>query len=130
MVTGQCQCGAITYEVEGEPQHSALCHCRDCTRSAGAPVVAWTLFPADKVTISGEPKTYQSSDHATRHFCGTCGTGLFYTSTAVFQGMIDIRTSTLDDLDAFPPTAHIQVAEAPDWFESAHELPKFERYPG
>ena len=32
MLTGGCHCGAIRYEVEGEPQHSALCHCSDCRR--------------------------------------------------------------------------------------------------
>ncbi|HEX7822233.1 MAG TPA: GFA family protein [Sphingobium sp.] len=130
MATGRCHCGAISYSVEGEPEHSALCHCRDCTRCAGAPMVGWALFPEDKVTITGTPATYNSSEHATRHFCGTCGTGLFYTSTAIFQGKIDVQTSTLDDIDAFPPFGHIQMAETAPWMEDAHMLPKFDRYPG
>lgn len=44
---GQCHCGAIRYEVSGEPVYHALCHCRDCRRSAGAPMVAWALFPRE-----------------------------------------------------------------------------------
>jgi hypothetical protein len=130
MAAGGCHCGAIRYEVTGTPEHSALCHCSDCRKSAGAPMVGWALFPEGQVTISGAPLKYKSSEHATRHFCGTCGTGLFYTSTAIFQGMIDIQTGTLDDQDMFPPAAHIQCAEAASWMESVGDLPKFDRFPG
>lgn len=130
MVSGRCQCGAISYEATGEPAHSALCHCSDCRRSAGAPMVGWALYPQDAVAITGEPTRYQSSEHATRHFCGTCGTGLFYTNAAIFPGSIDIQTGTLDDADGLPPQAHIQMAESPAWMVHVHELPKFDRYPG
>jgi hypothetical protein len=129
MVTGKCQCGAIRYEASGEPAYSAICHCGDCRASAGAPMVGWALFPQDQVTISGEPVRYQSSENAVRHFCGVCGTGLFYTNAVIFPGSIDIQTATLDDPAALPPQAHIQMAEAMPWMEQAHGLPKFDRYP-
>ena len=92
-------------------------------------MVGWALFPQDQVTISGEPVRYQSSENAVRHFCGVCGTGLFYTNAVIFPGSIDIQTATLDDPAALPPQAHIQMAEAARWMEQAHELPKFDRYP-
>ncbi|MDX3900505.1 MAG: GFA family protein [Sphingobium sp.] len=130
MATGGCHCGAIRYEVTGEPAHSALCHCSDCRKASGAPMVGWALFAEAQLTISGEPARYASSGPVTRHFCGICGTGLFYTSTTAFQGMVDIQTATLDDQAAFPPTAHIQYAEAAPWMEDAHALPKFDRFPG
>lgn len=129
MVTGRCQCGAIAYRADGEPVHSSLCHCSDCRRSAGAPMVGWALFAEDRVTISGAPVTYRSSDNVSRAFCGTCGTGLFYRNPVAFPGMVDIQTGTLDDPSALPPQVHIQVADAPSWTEDAHKLPKFERYP-
>lgn len=128
--TGGCHCGAIRYTVIGEPAHSALCHCADCRKCAGAPMVGWALFAEDKLKVQGEPTLYHSSEHATRHFCGTCGTGLFYTNMAIFQGMIDIQASTLDNQDAFPPGAHIQMADAAGWMEGVEALPKFDRYPG
>ncbi len=40
-LTGGCHCGAIRYEVEGEPLTHALCHCSDCRRHSGAPMVGW-----------------------------------------------------------------------------------------
>ena len=128
--TGRCHCGAIRYSVEGEPGHAALCHCRDCTRHSGAPMVGWALFPDTAVSIEGTPAVYASSEHGRRHFCGTCGTGLFYTSEAVFPGKIDVQIATLDDPDAYPAQAHIQVADDPRWMADAHDLPRFDRYPG
>ncbi len=42
---GQCHCGAVQYEVTGKPINHALCHCTDCRRHAGAPMVGWAMFP-------------------------------------------------------------------------------------
>ncbi len=129
MVSGRCQCGAITYEATGEPAYSAICHCTDCRASSGAPMVGWALFPEDAVTISGTAVQYRSSENATRHFCGTCGPGLFYTTPVVCPNAIDIQTATLNDASALPPQAHVQMADAAPWMASAHDLPKFDRYP-
>ena len=38
-MTGRCHCGAISYSVEGEAAHHAICHCDDCRRWSGAPMV-------------------------------------------------------------------------------------------
>ncbi|WP_030540461.1 GFA family protein [Sphingobium sp. DC-2] len=129
MAAGRCQCGSISYDVEGDPVYSALCHCADCRRSAGAPMVGWALFPEDKLRVNGTPATYASSENVTRHFCGTCGSGLFYSNAVTFPGMVDIQTATLDDPSAFPPSVHVQWAEAAPWMAQAHGLPKFDRYP-
>lgn len=129
MATGRCQCGDISYEVEGDPLYSALCHCADCRRSAGAPMVGWALFSEDKVRVTGSPTLYKSSEHVTRQFCGKCGTGLFYVNPSTFPGMIDVQTATLDDQSIYPPAIHVQWAEAAPWMGKAHELPKFDRFP-
>ena len=129
-ITGGCHCGAIRYEAEGDAITHALCHCMDCRRASGAPLVGWTMYkvPAVKVT-KGTPKVYQSSQHGRRHFCADCGTGLFYTNEAILPGIIDIQSATYDDPEAVPARIHIQVAERIGWMERAHELPAFERYP-
>ena len=130
MPRGQCHCGAVRYEMSAEAIHQALCHCSDCRRHSGAPMVAWGLVPQDQITIDGETKEYASSEHGRRHFCPACGTSLFYTSEQVFPGQIDVQIATLDDPDAIPPKLQIQVADRIGWMERAHELPQFERFPG
>ena len=130
MPRGQCHCGAVTYEVSGEPTHRALCHCKDCRRHSGAPMVGWALFPNDQVTITGETREYSSSEHGRRHFCASCGTSLFYTNDVIFPNATDVQYATLDDPDAFEPQAQIQTAERIGWMEKLEKLPQFERYPG
>ncbi len=129
MPKGQCHCGAISYEMPAEVVYHALCHCQDCRRHSGAPAVAWGLIPRDALQLNGEPQVYQSSENGRRHFCGTCGSSLFYSNEQVFPGMIDVMTATLDDPDAIPMQLHVQTAEQIGWMKTAHELPAFERYP-
>lgn len=129
--SGGCHCGAIRYEASGTPQHVALCHCSDCRKSAGAPMVAWAAFDEDELKLTmGEPKTFNSSGETWRSFCGDCGTGLFYRNQSFLPGIVDIQSATLDDPDVLPAGAHIQTAERIKWMETAHTLPVFERFPG
>lgn len=128
---GGCHCGAVRYRVSGEPQHVALCHCTDCRKSSGAPMVAWAAFAENEFEMTkGQPKTFNSSGSAMRSFCPDCGTGLYYTNAEYLPGIVDIQSATLDNPDALPAGAHIQVAERIGWMEAAHTLPAFERYPG
>ncbi len=129
--SGGCLCGAIRYQLGGEPKVVALCHCNDCRRSAGAPMVTWAMYPESALTVrGGQVKTINSSGSALRSFCPDCGTGLFYRNAAVLPGLVDIQASTLDNPDALPPTIQIQTAERLQWVEHLHEIKAFERYPG
>lgn len=130
MPSGGCHCGAVRYEMPAEVAHHTLCHCTDCRKASGAPAVAWAMAAADQVTITGAPLTYASSEHGRRLFCGACGSSLFYTNDAVFPGMIDVQSATLDDPDAIPLGAQIQTAERIGWMGHLDDLPAFERYPG
>jgi len=129
-LAGGCHCGAIRYEVEGDPITHALCHCSDCRRHAGAPMVGWTMYRQAALAVTqGTPKVYASSDHGRRHFCVDCGTGLFYFNEEMLPGLIDIQSATYDDPNAIPARCHIQVADRIGWMEQAHSLPQFPRFP-
>lgn len=129
-LTGHCHCGAISYSAESAAVHSSFCHCEDCRRCAGAPIVGWAAFKAKDVTVTGEPVSYSSSEHAIRQFCGTCGTGLFYVNEQVLPGLVDIQIATLDDPEALAPQIHVQAAERLSWMTGIDDLPAFDRYPG
>lgn len=128
--TGQCQCGAIQYELSGIPKWVAICHCRDCQRSAGAPMVVWAMFPESGVRVTlGAPKTFNSSGAAMRSFCPECGTGLFYRNAVNLPGLVDVQTATLENPDALPPSVQIQTAERQSWVSHLATLPAYERFP-
>lgn len=128
---GGCHCGAVRYQVDGAPRHVVLCHCRDCRKASGAPMVAWAMFADAALRVTqGTPATRNSSGAAMRSFCGACGTGLFYRNAEMLPGIVDVQAATLDDPEAFPAGAHIQVADRIGWMGAAHELPLFDRFPG
>jgi hypothetical protein len=130
MPKGQCHCGAVRYEMAADAIHRALCHCQDCRRHAGAPMVAWGLVAKEQLKVEGETKEYASSEHGRRHFCPQCGTSLFYTSDVIFPGQIDVQIATLDDPDEIEPNAQIQLADRIGWMERLDEMAQFDRYPG
>lgn len=130
MAEGGCHCGAVRYAVEGPAMRAGLCHCTDCRRHSGAPMVAWAIFREDQFRLlGGATLTYASSEHGRRSFCPACGTGLWYTNDQIFEGLVDVQVATLDDPDAFPPIEQIQIADRIGWMAHAHELPAHERFP-
>ena len=44
--TGGCACGAIRYEISGEPMAMNDCQCRDCQRKSGTGHGSYLTFPA------------------------------------------------------------------------------------
>ena len=129
--SGGCHCGAIRYEVTGEPVAVSICHCEDCRRCAGAPFVCWADFAEGEFRVTqGTLRTRNSSGAAMRSICGDCGSGIAYTNAEVLPGLIALQTATLDEPDAFAPTLQVQVAERLRWIPELHALPAHERYPG
>lgn len=127
---GGCHCGAVRYAVDGDPRYVALCHCADCRKASGAPMVAWAAFGEDDFRVTrGEARTRNSSGAAMRGFCGDCGSGLWYSNAKMLPGLVDIQVATFDDPDALPPRIHVQTAERIGWMRDAHGLPAFDRYP-
>ena len=131
MAEGGCRCGAIRYEVSGEAAHHALCHCRDCQMGSGAPMVAWLAVQADNFRVTqGEAVAFNGSGASIRHFCGNCGTPLYFINEEQLPGLVDVQSVTLDDPDAFAPGAQIQTAESRSWMADLSDMPRFARYPG
>ena len=121
----------MRFAIEGEVVHHALCHCRNCQMASGAPMVAWIAFKsADFRVTQGQAVVFNSSGASMRHFCGTCGTPVFFVNEETLPGLVDVQSVTLDDPDVFAPQAHIQTAERRKWMADLAQMPEFERFPG
>jgi hypothetical protein len=124
---GGCLCGAVRYRAQGAPLARTLCHCASCRRTAGAPTVAWTIFPADGFAfVAGKPKSFRSSPHIERSFCGDCGTPLLYRSDRR-PDVVDVPTATLDEADLFPPEREIWTGEKLVWEVVNDSIPQYPR---
>jgi GNAT superfamily N-acetyltransferase len=126
-VAGGCFCGAIRYEVRGEPRVVSHCHCTMCRRAAGAPVVTWATYARDALRIvRGSPAELRSSAPVTRTFCSSCGTPLTFATTEE-PGWIDVTVGSMDRPEAVPPGNHIWSDSALPWLVLDDDLPHHPR---
>lgn len=125
-LTGGCLCGAVRYRIERAPIDAGFCHCRQCQRSSGAPVLAWlTLHAPDFVYIRGAPAVYRSSMHGHREFCPACGAQLVFRNDAD-AATADVTLASLDDPARVAPQYHIWMGSNIAWFDLADSLPRFD----
>ena len=130
--SGGCLCGAVRYTCSAEPMMAGHCHCEDCRRSSGSGHCSHMLVPETTLSLNGVTTGYDrpadSGNVVSRHFCPTCGSAVF-SSNASMPGMVFLRASSLDDLEAFKPQMHVYTARAASWDQPGSGLPAFEKMP-
>jgi hypothetical protein len=55
--TGGCACGALRYEISGEPIAMIDCQCRQCQRESGTAHASHVTFRAAEVKLDGSLPT-------------------------------------------------------------------------
>lgn len=126
MLKGSCHCGAVTYELAGEPLMFAYCHCPDCRKYTGSAFASVLVTKAKGFQItSGEDRLvdYESSPGKHRFFCGTCGCRLFLRSEHR-PGMIFVRAGSLDDDPEIKPQCHFWTSAKAPWYDITDSLPQ------
>ncbi len=132
MMTGGCLCGAVRYEISGEPMFAGHCHCRDCQKATGTGHVSVMALPKAAVAITGELRAFAVTGSSglpfVRNFCPTCGS-LIYGESETNPGMINVTAGSLDDPSAFRPQFSIFTRSRPAWDHLAGGLAEFEAMP-
>jgi hypothetical protein len=117
----------VRYEASGEVSNLCFCHCTNCQRAAGAPMVPWGSFAIEHFRIArGQLTEYRSSPQVRRGFCAHCGTTLTYHHEQR-SDEIDVTLTSLDDPGALTPEAHIWVEDKSPWVVIADGRPQFAR---
>ena len=84
----RCCCGEIGIEVEGLPFLHVVCHCDNCKRRTGSAFGIAAYFEDSQIVrYIGEPSVWARKDtrfgDQKRHFCGNCGTTLYWRATQI-----------------------------------------------
>mmetsp|Transcript_43301 Transcript_43301/g.65441 ORF Transcript_43301/g.65441 Transcript_43301/m.65441 type:complete len:162 (+) Transcript_43301:329-814(+) len=136
--TGKCFCGAVTFEVSGDPMFNALCHCKACTTvgSTTTPMHICAFPDGSYKFTSGEDKltTYEGNGNMRIARCTECGTAVYQLPEGnpfkaffprLFDGYVDGTSNKLPD--ALKPKAHLNYENrAWDWND---DIPKFKSFP-
>ena len=129
---GGCACGALRYEIPGEPMVMNHCQCLDCQSRSGAGHGSYLTFPNTGVKVSGAASDWRivadSGNVKTHSFCATCGSPVYLTFTAMPE-IFTIHAATLDDPGRFVPQMVTYGARGHAWDHVDPALPKFDRMP-
>ena len=121
---GGCNCGAVRYEVRGQPSPVVNCHCRQCRETHGH-FVGYTSVAHDDLRLTEERglSWYHASNIARRGFCRECGGSIFWEGHG--KGSIEISAGTLAGATGLETVAHIFVADKGDYYEITDGLPQY-----
>lgn len=130
--SGQCNCGAVSIRISGEPLEVRQCWCRQCQKVAGGFATTNAFFGTDEIALSGETSSHAyeaaSGNILTHIFCRSCGNPIIAHSSARPHLQV-VRLAMLDGNHGLAPTMAIWTDEAPSWAKIDPELTLFQRQP-
>jgi len=132
MITGHCECGGVSFELNGEIMDLSHCHCSQCRRLHGAAFATYAeIARQDFRYVSGEArlKTYASSAGHDRVFCSTCGSNIMVTIDSD-PDVLYLSMGSIDGDPSCPPAYHIYAGSKAPWHEITDDLPQYDTEPG
>ena len=129
MITGECFCAAISYELEGTLEKGRSCHCSRCRKAFSGASSAYAELSAGsslRWTGTGELSTYASSSGWAIGFCGNCGS----TICGLFDG--EVHGLTLGCVNGDPGVEiehHLFVGSKAPWDHIGGDAPQHDEFP-
>jgi hypothetical protein len=130
MLTGQCLCGGVRFEITGRLGPVIYCHCSRCRRASGSAFAANASVRASELRVVAGAAlvvTYESSPGSERCFCSRCGAPLFGRVPAA--GLVRVRLGNLDADPGERARAHIWVGSKAPWFAITDALEQCDEAP-
>jgi hypothetical protein len=129
---GSCLCGAVQYEISGEPTKFYHCHCARCRKSTGTGHAS-NLFlqPASLTWIQGETlvRSFKipAAKRFTRQFCASCGSPL--PRQVKDTDIVIAPAGSLDSELTLKPQSRIFWDSRASWSCCGDDLPVHSEYP-
>jgi len=125
MIEGQCSCGKVRYQYDGEITEVSMCHCTQCRLAQGT--ASGPVCPVDnrKLTITGAEhiKEYESSPGKVRAFCSHCGSPL-YSARTNLPDVKRIRAGTITTPFTCANQFHIFTDSKASWHDITDNYPQ------
>ena len=127
MISGECFCGAIQYEIDGSLTNARSCHCSRCRKVFGGAASAFAeIGDSSKFRwTAGKDKVshYESVKDWGLGFCSVCGSAL----CGLYRGnVMGITLGTLNDDPGIEIEKHIFVGSKAPWDHIGGSAPQFE----
>ena len=129
--TGSCLCNSVQYTISEEIKSVVNCHCNTCKKITGGAFETIAVIEEKSLEIiAGEDilATYQISENAEKHFCGTCGTPIF-NLLKNYPGRCMVQVGSLDQPSRVAPAVNVFCESMLPWVKGIAELKCFEQLP-
>lgn len=108
---GGCQCGAVRYEIAGEPLELYVCHCRECRKQSASAFGISFIVPPDALRLTrGAVKRWSrptdSGGTLICAFCPDCGSRLWH-ETPHPGAPVSVKGGSLDEPVDLRAAVHI-----------------------
>ena len=129
LITGECFCGTVTYQIEGKLHNARSCHCSRCRKAFSAQASAYAFVePSEFRWTSGESNltSYVGKHGFGLQFCKTCGSTL----CGIYDGII--HGVTLGCVNGDPKVElgmHIYVGSKATWEVIPEGVPHYQEGP-
>ena len=128
MLSGRCECRAVSYRVADEFLYSGNCHCSNCRAATGSAFKPFAGIEREKLEIvqGGDTLFVWGDDENNHTRCAICGSLLY---SVVRDGeYVHVAMGSLVDEPSIRPAEHIFVGSKAPWFEITDELPQNDEY--
>ena len=108
---GRCFCGAVQFDVTGEPVAMGYCHCDSCRSWSAAPVNAFTLWKPEAVKVTRGAElvgSFNKTPTSSRKWCKACGGHLF--TEHPLWGVTDVYAASIPELP-YQAGVHVNYQE-------------------
>lgn len=119
---GRCLCGNVTYQCNGDPIVTALCHCEDCQRQTGSTFSIIVAVDRSQFQVEGETLASfttigaEGGGERDRKFCSNCGSPIV-TLLADNPALAIVKAGTLDDRSWLAPQVEVWCDSAQSWLD-------------
>lgn len=119
-VDGGCQCGALAYEAEVNPERISICHCNDCQKLSGSAFIVYAVAREENFRLTaGRLEIYlKQADSGNKRelaFCPACSTLIHSTSAGDGPRYLALRVGTIRQRAELPPKSQIWWGSALPW---------------
>ena len=131
-LTGSCLCGAVHYEINGEPTRFYHCHCRRCCKASGTGHATNLMVVPESLTWTRGEELLQryklpEAERFSTCFCTRCGSPMPRQVPELH--LLVIPAGSLDSMPWIQPEARIFWGSRAEWSCDASDLPVFAEYP-
>lgn len=128
VLTGQCLCGQVKYEVKNSFKDFYFCHCKQCQQLTGSAFASNIATDPDNINWTAGRDKITEYEHPSRvfskSFCSTCGSGLPYVNKSGVS--LVVPAGSLVDDPEITPQANIFNAEKACWLNEGLQAEAFD----